>query len=137
MIRSFSNKILLEIFLIPLHFSGGGEHSDVSVVLHSFCFLCISGLISPFPHSSTPVRVNHPSLPGVGPTEVRQPGFPDSGGLQHVEAGVDVDPDPLRGHLGMLSGHGGQVQRAGGRVCLPGPEEESQSARQKVTMTGQ
>ncbi|TNN64637.1 hypothetical protein EYF80_025146 [Liparis tanakae] len=39
-----------------------------------------------------------------------------------VEAGVDEGPDALGLHLGVLRGHGGQVQRAGGRVGLPGPD---------------
>lgn len=51
----------------------------------------------------------HSSLPGICPTEVRQSGFPRSAGLQQVEAGVDVGPDPLRQHLGVLRGYRGQV----------------------------
>lgn len=44
-------------------------------------------------------------LPGVCPTDVGQPGLPGSGGLQQVQAGVDVGPDPLWQHLGVLCGH--------------------------------
>lgn len=61
---------------------------------------------------------------GICSTEVRQPGLPGSGGLQQVEAGVDVGPNPLRQHLGVLRGDGGQVPRAGGWVCLPDPEQQ-------------
>ena len=53
-----------------------------------------------------------------------QSGLPHSGGLQQVEAGVDVGPQPLRQHLRVLRGHRGQVQRTRGRVGLPRPEEE-------------
>ncbi|KAA8586494.1 hypothetical protein FQN60_000330 [Etheostoma spectabile] len=62
------------------------------------------------------------SLPGVCSTEVRESGLPGSGGLQQVEAGVDVGSNPLRQHLRVLRGHRRQVQGASGRVCLPGPE---------------
>lgn len=64
-------------------------------------------------------------LPGVCPTDVGQPGPPGSGGLQQVQAGVDVGPDPLWQHLGVLCGHRGQVQGAAGRVLLPDPEKET------------
>lgn len=52
-----------------------------------------------------------------------QSGLPDSCGLQQVEANVGVDPDPLRQHLGEFGRHRGEVRQAGGRVCLPDPEE--------------
>lgn len=72
----------------------------------------------------------HASSPGVRSTEVRQSGPPGSGGLQQVEAGVDVGPDPLKQHLRVFRGYRGQVQRGpGGRVCLPGPEKEREEKR--------
>ncbi len=59
--------------------------------------------------------------------------LPGSGGLQQVKAGVDVGSDPLRQHLRVLSGHGGQVQGAGGRVGLPGPEKTIRKEDKHVT----
>lgn len=62
-----------------------------------------------------------PSSPGVYSAEVCQAGLPGAGGLQQVQAGVDVDSNALHRHLGVLRGHRGQVERAARWVCLPGP----------------
>lgn len=64
-------------------------------------------------------------LPGVHPTDVGQPGLPGSGGLQQVQAGVDLGPDPLGRDLGVLRGHRGQVEGTAGWVRLPGPERQT------------
>lgn len=64
-------------------------------------------------------------LPGVCPTDVGQPGLPGPGGLQQVQAGVDLGPYPLGRDLGVLRGHRGQVEGTAGWVCLPGPERQT------------
>lgn len=81
--------------------------------------------------SLSPATKSASIIPGVGPTEVRQSCFPATRGLQQVEAAVDVCSDPLWQDVGVLRGHGGQVQRAGGRVRLPGPDRKSTGSQHK------